>query len=219
MATKPKGTAGRGDRAPEPGAQLQQGEATELAARVRWANEPKPPSPRKVARTVRLVPTGPFPINVSGRLKTAVWYMPYGADLAYFDGEGRCVGFHAQPQRMTIELVLEYPSADLALEAIRAGEQPHPADLAAALDTLAPEMRDWIMTMLGSQKPKGGRGRPKGSGRHLLDLTHDVWRAEVIFARETGRCRTVTEAIAAVADRHHVSAGVIRNNIGALTNK
>ena len=167
---------------------------------------------------MRLVPTKPFPIDVSGRLETAISTMPYGRDVACFDCDGRCVGFIAQPGRMTIELVLVHPDPEHALKAVRAGQIPEAADLAAALAGLPPVLRDWLVQNTPS-KPKRGRGRPTGSGRHLLDLTHGVWRAEALFALETGSCRTVYEAIEAVAGRHRVAVGTVRNNLGALTNK
>ena len=107
MAGKARRPAGRGDRAPERVAHVQQGEATELAARVRYADEQTEQLQRRIARAVRLVPTKPFTIDVSGRLEAAISTMPYGRDVACFDCDGRCVGFIAQPQRMTIELVLE----------------------------------------------------------------------------------------------------------------
>jgi hypothetical protein len=201
MAGKARRPAGRGDRAPEQVAHVQQGEATELAARV-----------------VRLVPTKPFTIDVSGRLEAAISTMPYGRDIACFDCDGRCVGFIAQPERMTIELVLVPPDPEHALKAVRARQIPEAADLAAALAGVPPVLRDWLVQNTPS-KPKRGRGRPTGSGRHVLDLTHDVWRAEARFAIKTSSCRTVDEAIEVVAGRHRVAVGTVRNNVGALTNK
>jgi hypothetical protein len=187
----------------------------ELVGRVRLAHEPAEPSQRKIAQLVRLVPTKPFAIDLGG-LETAVWYMPYGGDLAYFDADGRCVGFQAQPQRMTIELVLEYRSADRALEDVRAGRRPEPADLAAALDKLAPELRDWIVAMAAAQPAASRTGRP---ARHVLDLTHDAWRAEALYVLVTGGANTVGEALAIVADRHHVALGTVRNNVGMITKR
>jgi hypothetical protein len=218
MAGKARRPAGRGDRAPDRVAHVQQGEATELAARVRYADEQTEQVQRRIARAVRLVPTKPFTIDVSGRLEAAIITMPYGRDVACFDRDGRCFGFIAQPERMTIELVLVHPDPEYALKAVRAGQIPEAADLAAALAGLPPVLRDWLVQNTPS-KPKRGRGRPTGSGRHLLDFTHDVWRAEALFALETGSCRTVDEAIEAVAGRHRVAVGTVRNNLGALTNK
>ena len=218
MAGKGRKTAGRGDRAPELAPHLQQGEAIKLLARVRYADEQTEQVKRSIARAVRLVPTKPITIDVRGRLEAAISTMPYGRDVACFDCDGRCVGFIAQPERMTIELVLVHPDPEHALKAVRAGQIPEPADLAAALAGLPPVLRDWLVQNTPS-KPRRGRGRPTGSGRHLLDLTHDVWRAEALFALETGSCRTVDEAIEAVAGRHRVAVGTVRNNLGALTNK
>lgn len=209
MAGKGRKTAGRGDRAPE------RATAIELAARVRYAPEPAPPSQRRIARAVRLVPTKPFTIDVGGRLETAKSAMPYGRDVACFDCDGRCVGFIVQPERMTIELVLEHPEPQCALKAVRAGQIPETADLAAALAGLPPVLRDWLVQ--NTPKPKRARGRPKGSGRHLLDLTHDAWRAECLYQIAHGK--RAAEAIAVVVARHHVEIRTVRNTVGAISRR
>jgi hypothetical protein len=88
---------------------------------------------------------------------------------------------------------------------------------------LAPEWRESIAALAASlpenPKPRGKRGRPKESGRHMLDMTYALWRAEALFLLETGRSWTAGEAIEIVADRHCVAPGTVRNNVGFLTEK